>query len=1172
MTVLFRLSLCALYVCMCAAVQAELVWRTGTYDPGSWSPQVGNLLADATVTQGPSYYSENGKALSQDLAVLASGAVAKGVKKDNDDKVDYGEIVAISGGSIAWSFAAKQAIQEIRLFTRWCDGGRDGIAVSAVSVKYEGSDGWTQLPAPAVSYGMGNNNTSSALRAVLADAADEPLAAGIVALKLDFGQQDNNGTGYTEIEVVSADYRWSTATWDFTTWAPGPNNVLAGLPLAEGTSGVDGGTGTDATCGKASDVLTDGTAKGPQTQEGNKERGLVQNNAVLVYQLAAPADLKELRFYAVWNDGGRDRIDIAGIDASTDGGATWRTIPNSSLSGFESSAFRNRADFFTVDGSPLAVGANAVRIRFGGQENGYVGYIEIEALAASNEPSGRLEVKTRRVYDVTLSGVVSDLGRGAASADVYLSYGLDADSLPEPQKIGTVETADGFVDLPIAGLQPNTTYTYRWYIASANGYSTTPATGTFTTASLVPVVDHEVLVVPTGDFADVPANGSAAIASFLVDGTLTVGADATFRSAGTQLPIVGNGNSPESGRDVARVAFKAGATAEIAPFGEEAVCIGYNNGRGILTVEAGATFSAPGGNLILANNVGEATRTLSSYGQLDIFGTVKVAKVSANAWYPATTATPTPLEYIKASEINLYDGGTLETGLYRGYDCARCDINFRGGTLRFTPADEHFFAADSVCFVWNFEAGTTSTIDVGDNDVAVVHPNNRFYLFGGGVLRKRGKGTLTLDTNDGDFTGKIIVEEGGFSVGAHAWKGLDVEVRPGAQFIGRADMAAPTRVKISEGADFLVPAQTTARIHFLDLAGTATLTDADSVLQLDADVRLRGEIRGAGSLVKAGAGTTYASEANTYSGDTRVKAGTYTILPDARGVRYAYWRLVTHDSGLGGCMQLSRLALFDADGQVVSDGLADAGRDAATTSLKPGQFTANVPDGHWNLDSFGNIFKDDDSKVCTWPVNGAFVTFRLPDGAKPVSSYNLRSGNDDSVYQGRSVRSWTLEGSNDGENWVAVDAQTRANMTADNAWYNATAYGLVVCDSTVTTPVIPFASCVDIDSGAALKVCTGMTLSKLRLDLDAQEPLPLIDGFIPAAGGELYLTSETTPVLEEVHVALPLALTRLGAAAPAGSWAVYLNGVRLRNYRFVPAEGAGASQLQRLDGFQVLVR
>src|SRR5699024_686381 len=87
---------------------------------------------------------------------------------------------------------------------------------------------------------------------------------------------------------------------------------------------------------------------------------------------------------------------------------------------------------------------------------------------------------------------------------------------------------------------------------------------------------------------------------------------------------------------------------------------------------------------------------------------------------------------------------------------------------------------------------------------------------------------------------------------------------------------------------------------------------------------------------------------------------------------------------------------------------------------------------------------DDDSftKLFVDGYTGNFWAQQEFGEAKSISSYMLVSGND---YESRDPQSWTLKGSNDGENWTTIDTQTdvqfsERNFTKDFQLGNSVSY------------------------------------------------------------------------------------------------------------------------------------
>lgn len=184
-------------------VYGAAVWETGAYTPSEWKPSSDNLLTEENVVvteNSLTPYSETGKIFSG-----AEGLV-DGVVPDVDGKnVDYTKVVGIKSGSVAWKLNKASDIYEVKFFSRWGDGGRDGIAIDSVQVSSDGVE-WVAVSTEAVSYGVGTTSTPGA-GALFARLYDEEafLAENAAYVKINFSnKQDNNGTGYVEIEVCGA--------------------------------------------------------------------------------------------------------------------------------------------------------------------------------------------------------------------------------------------------------------------------------------------------------------------------------------------------------------------------------------------------------------------------------------------------------------------------------------------------------------------------------------------------------------------------------------------------------------------------------------------------------------------------------------------------------------------------------------------------------------------------------------------------------------------------------------------------------------------------------------------------------------------------------------------------------------------------------------------------------
>jgi hypothetical protein len=163
-------------------VYGAAVWETGAYTPREWTASADNLLVKEGVElfeNSLSYYTENGKPM-QGVAGLTDG-LAPDI--DDERKVDYTKVVGIKSGSVAWKLNKASDVYDIKIFSRWGSGGRDGISVDSVEVSSDGTE-WKTFD--SVVYGTKdvdrNNNSAGALFARLHDDEGFALATKISVL------------------------------------------------------------------------------------------------------------------------------------------------------------------------------------------------------------------------------------------------------------------------------------------------------------------------------------------------------------------------------------------------------------------------------------------------------------------------------------------------------------------------------------------------------------------------------------------------------------------------------------------------------------------------------------------------------------------------------------------------------------------------------------------------------------------------------------------------------------------------------------------------------------------------------------------------------------------------------------------------------------------------------
>ena len=651
---------------------AAPVWSSGSYTPSAWTPGSNNLLSGATAdASGLTRFDEGNS--SHSISTLTDGEVP-------GSTYDKSKVFGIRSGSAVWTFQ-KADIEQIRVFTRWADGGRDAVNISSVAMRYDGSEEWTDIGASAVSYGNGNVSGSGAMYAILKNSAGAALAVGVTGLRLYFGTQENNGAGYAEIEAIAYDesIRWDAGAW--TTWTAGSHNVLNGLSPSE-SSEVHVGNVESGQLGSA-EKLTDGAV--PSQRAGKYgEFCDIHSGAVLVYQLASAVDISEFRFCTFW-DSGRNRIDIAGIDYSTDGGNNWTTIPNSAIGYFESSSSstRDRASFAASDGSAIASGANAVRFRFGSQENGWVAYCEIEALptiyyksGVFAEGSSDLKVVTRdgegNETEIELSSgdnVVFDDAVAGANATVYFG-----ETLPTGVTYSFSDNWTGTV-LP-QGV--DTATTYIWTGVNGDGNMNTdgnwygnaaPSTGA---AVYIPAAKTVTIVNNIENFAPASITFGSGSGQVTIGGNAITGVAAiTNHSSAIQtfnVPV--SGNAIDIYTNSTHCAFRGGITLGSATFGGAAT----DDARALVgswkfTGGDGYTWTPVANNRVMDNS------SVTVEGQL-----LNPSSLVIDSGCVVTAATLKATHNVKSALINTDNGCLVVTG--------ECRLETNADCYLAAPADD----------------------------------------------------------------------------------------------------------------------------------------------------------------------------------------------------------------------------------------------------------------------------------------------------------------------------------------------------------------------------------------------------------------------------------------------------------------------------------------------------
>jgi autotransporter-associated beta strand protein len=204
------------------------------------------------------------------------------------------------------------------------------------------------------------------------------------------------------------------------TFVASVNNRLAGLaPVANVGGGAPEGSGLTAS-------LTDGSAAA-----GAGNAYSVNNGQTITFNLptsGAPLgyDLLGAKVYTTWNDDGRDAINLESLKVATVANPnTFVALTGSGVS-FDPGVGFSNLNLATILASNgvLAKDVVAVQFVFGGQENNYAGYAELEILAAAVTGTGGTNVMPTASRLFVEAGATLDLNGNQQTIAALSGAGL----------------------------------------------------------------------------------------------------------------------------------------------------------------------------------------------------------------------------------------------------------------------------------------------------------------------------------------------------------------------------------------------------------------------------------------------------------------------------------------------------------------------------------------------------------------------------------------------------------------------------------------------------------------------------------------------------------------------------------------------------------------------------
>ena len=336
-----------------------------------------------------------------------------------------------------------------------------------------------------------------------------------------------------------------------------------------------------------------------------------------------------------------------------------------------------------------------------------------------------------------------------------------------------------------------------------------------------------------------------------------------------------------------------------------------------------------------------------------------------------------------------------------------------------------------------------------------------------------------------------------------------------------------------------------------------TLTLADGGVWHEANAAA-----GSAGEISVSAGTAYVADGGALSSGISVVSNTFAFAAGGtsdRFFRITFKKVAGDDED---CLQLSRMAVYDAVGNELSKGLTAADAGTAPSALSPG--TCAYGDASYTQGGDSNVEYLFDGKTGTkmcltgLPKNTEFVrvvNFRLPEAQTAAAySYMFTTANDryDNNKNCRTPTLWTFESSPDGVTWQIVDTRTADEFTIPYAQYTDLNGGTQMVFRAVTSNITFSAGVVSVAADATLDF--GDVKGEVSgLRIDCATGIGTISRFAPAASGTLAL--ENVPAGTRLsNYSIAFAPTTVVDADNLRKWKVTANGVS-SNYKAQLSDG-----------------
>ena len=523
------------------------------------------------------------------------------------------------------------------------------------------------------------------------------------------------------------------------TFSASANNLLAGLSPIAIANGSAGAEGTGAVT-----VLTDGGIVA-----NNANTYTVGNNAVLTYSLGSSPtgyDLTTANLFSGWNDAGRSTITLNSISYSTVAApGTFITIAGTA-DNYGGGGAVNRA-LITATGGVLATGVAAVQFNFGGQQNNYVGYRELEVVgkvSSNTLPSGTA-VQIAIGASLDLNGASQTIGSLADSGGSGGAVVNSAASTPVTIAISPTSGSTTFSGTITEGGSVNAISLIKsgsgTQVLSGvnNNYSgiTTLVNGILNVASLSDYGANSSLGNRAAD------SGGGNVGLLFRGGTLQyTGATAQSTNRSIRISTVGGAKIDASGSiPSATLSFTAASSPDFFENGGNRTLTLTGTNTGANTFAMGITQTGGVTNVVKSGVGTWVLPAVQSYGGTT---TVSGGTLKLQGGFGATTLGAITVAGSGTTQLNIETGTYTQGagGFFVGNTTGSGIVNQSGGAVSWNAGNLELLIGNGGTGTYNLSGGSLTTnaasgsrgVMLGVNSNASVGPTATFNLSGSGAL------------------------------------------------------------------------------------------------------------------------------------------------------------------------------------------------------------------------------------------------------------------------------------------------------------------------------------------------------------------------------------------------------------------------------------------------------